>query len=378
MYGQKINKFKVKKYILFLLISILSPNLWAQEETHYEIIQRENDWQVELYHQDELYETRKFQTYKDALDFSVTIAGWPHIADVEKSIIHHQAEVSLQGPCTWVNFQLYAIRQWSIQRGHFGEIPEVNTVSPRQCRVVLNSLLTPLVNRINHTRSPCDGPNCWNTTLTVSGLNEVLRFTSSQEFAGVLESQRCQEISYAHRRPGDIVRLRDDNHEIHGLIYISDDLCFSKNGSSQRSKYDIQSTADVLSRYEVLPPCDQGRGNKCTKYAQYYRCQSSDYQLPYSSELAPISEQLEHLECEVSNLVFTQSNPIDSKLIHLLRQSLQIVDHTLINIEEQLKSKNPLPKDQLNEVSLLKAKVRSLQDQISLYNWPTRVEKRTL
>ncbi|MGZ3790462.1 MAG: hypothetical protein ACXVLQ_18185, partial [Bacteriovorax sp.] len=198
--------------------------------------------------------------------------------------------ISLNGPsCKELTDQDRALRIWTAS---LGETPG-NMSSPLEnteenlCTLNINDSVPSIVRSLQDFKPAMNGPNCWNTALRLSGLVESSRYTSPEEMTFWMNSPYCRELSGSEQSlPGDIVEIRSADpdqpqsiDEIHGMIYLSDALVFSKNTSSHMSPYGIQRASLVYQTFRIDDPkCEKvhGHPNDCSKWANHYRCKRSE------------------------------------------------------------------------------------------------------
>jgi hypothetical protein len=74
-----------------------------------------------------------------------------------------------------------------------------------------------------------------------------------------MTSPLCQERKPDESpAPGDIIAIRDDTGgEVHGFIYLTGDLAYSKNGYAQGTRYELQSPKKVFDVYDVPVDCQR-------------------------------------------------------------------------------------------------------------------------
>ena len=130
------------------------------------------------------------------------------------------------------------------------------------------------------------GPNCWNLSLVMTQILPGMRYSTPEEMAFYMRPPLCRQLTNDEkRRPGDIGAIRKSasqgGTEIHGFIYISEKLVYSKNGAFPLSPYSLQDTEPMLKGYGV-PETSQCRQNtnsmmiNCPAMVSYFRCQSMD------------------------------------------------------------------------------------------------------
>ena len=133
-----------------------------------------------------------------------------------------------------------------------------------------------------------NGPNCWNTSLYLSGLTEGLRYVSGEEFRATIDSPLCIEVEIPQL--GDVVALRRTDlegrplkhamhSEIHAYTYFDVEKGLTKNGQHVLNKYEEKSHGSIFQKYKNLSRKDcriYGIPKEyCNLRSKYYRCQSA-------------------------------------------------------------------------------------------------------
>jgi hypothetical protein len=286
-------------------------------------------------------------------------------------------EIFLEGPsCEDLNIQEQALRDWTEILGEVSgpKASPVDFVEESRCTLNINSSVPKLVRILQDFKTAFNGPNCWNTTLRLSGLIEAQRFSGPEEMSFWLNSRFCRELADNEKSlPGDIVEIRalqaDSSsgfEEIHGMIYLTDQMVFSKNTSSRMSPYGIQRAGLVYQTFRVELNCQKVSGSPqgCPRWANHYRCKSSEVRrnsfARENPQFAEISKQLDKIESEISQYVMTGQGSYQADKEVLQKQLLQY--------------KNQIPKFQKPSIDegffyqTLILKVESLQSQIGIIN----------
>ncbi len=125
-----------------------------------------------------------------------------------------------------------------------------------------------------------DGPNCWATSSYNTHITPSLIYLAPEEFNfHMIHETQCILKTYEERKPGDLIALRSPNaadpqgyDEVHGFIYLTDQLTYSKNGMYRNSTFSIQSYPEVLKLYGVSEHCEKTPDATCAIYAQFLHC----------------------------------------------------------------------------------------------------------
>jgi hypothetical protein len=153
------------------------------------------------------------------------------------------------------------------------------------------------------TNPKISGPNCWNLALVMKGLVPALRYTSPNEMSYFMNSPLCKEVpANQPRQAGDVGAIRSKGpygkDEVHGFIYVSDKLAYSKNGFSRESPYALQSVDNVYKVYGVRPDAPYAPSNNANSKSmassgegqmnvQVYRCRSAKDYLKQKGAMPP-------------------------------------------------------------------------------------------
>jgi len=227
---------------------------------------------------------------------------------------------SLEWSCDTISQNITAFREWTEGRSLRCEIPPVKTKNASQniCETDLSKCLPEEVLSYNNKTSAVSGPNCWNLALVMAKVVPALRYSSDHEMAFFMNSPLCRQLGPSEKkRPGDIgaIRTSKAGQELHGFMWISDDLVFSKNGASSKSPYEVQSFKDLTKTYdEVLDfMCKNGMVKECTSKIETLRCQSMDSYLENKERNTPKKIQeafirLEHADKCMSLFNFNPNN----------------------------------------------------------------------
>lgn len=165
-------------------------------------------------------------------------------------------------------------------------------------------------------RSQSPGPNCWNSTLVLSGIASGVHYTTDDDFRHIIESPLCRPMSLDNTQKGDIIALRRFDaqgkilplsflSEVHGYLDLGDGTGFTKNGHSVQAPYEIQRKSDILNFYksQEFKNCKiLGLDKKdCILKETAYRCQSlRDYFAgKLSTQESLLLTEIETLEVEI-------------------------------------------------------------------------------
>jgi hypothetical protein len=164
----------------------------------------------------------------------------------------------LNDNCDEINLRMAELKKWtqSLENREcsFGELKESS--SGGNCIVDVSDCLPDYVQKY-HGLSPSDsGPNCWNLSLVMAGLLPAIRESSDKEWDFYLSSPLCRELDPNEPlKMGDLgsieARGEDNKSHIHGFIYVSSEMVYSKNGLSISSPYKLQPLKNMNEVYEI-------------------------------------------------------------------------------------------------------------------------------
>jgi hypothetical protein len=191
--------------------------------------------------------------------------------------------------------------------------PACSCQAPDNCTLNIESALPSMVAELHSVKAQYQGPNCWNAALVSGKLLPYLRYSTESEFSFWLESPFCRERPPGEApQPGDIGAIREfEGAEVHGFVYLTPELSFSKNGKHESQPYLLQGTQTVLNAYDVNPGCGQNRDTRegCNRTVQYYSCTAMDQPgvtevEKLNSEMRAERQRLDYIECNLSLLAF--------------------------------------------------------------------------
>lgn len=193
-----------------------------------------------------------------------------------------------------------SLKQWTEAAHKNRSCPPLNTIEKagNTCFVEVTSCVPDHVKNYQGVKPEKQGPNCWNLSLVMKDILPALRYSTPEEMSFYMRPPLCRALKDNERRmPGDVGAIRgiyggQIQEEIHGFIYISDDLVYSKNGYSSDSPYEVQPLESMFNMYEVSKgeECRKNSINlksKCSNVASYFRCDSMDNYLKKQNKLAP-------------------------------------------------------------------------------------------
>lgn len=208
-------------------------------------------------------------------------------------VIRRDKAIVMSGAkCDELKTEVEAIKNWSESMGEsvkcsvaYSEIQETG-----KCEVDISSCVPLHVSLFQDNKSKFRGPNCWNLSLLLSKIVPAMRYSQPKEMSFYMRAPLCRNLlNGEQRKPGDIGVIRRVNdrkllrpasfNEVHGFIYVSDNLVYSKNGMGEFVPFRLQDFEGVLTKYKVStkPDCRSNEldtDSKCGVATAYYRCDS--------------------------------------------------------------------------------------------------------
>lgn len=288
--------------------------------------------------------------------------------------------------CDRINKAQQSLKLWTESIHKSRTCPPLNKVDKagNTCFVEVTNCVPDHVKNYQGIKPEKNGPNCWNLSLVMKEILPGLRYSTPEEMAFYMRPPLCRSLKNNEKRmPGDVGAIRGIHggqiqEEIHGFIYISDDLVYSKNGFSAEAPYEVQPLEKMLDIYEVSKneECRKNAINlksKCTNVASYFRCDSMESYLKKQTKLAPeIKASLKSLNTYEQCL---QKSSIDGAILSD-NSMATIVDTTnalLKFVEKEVKKNSKKSRTIASEDSkefLLGAihlRIRAITEQLFLY-----------
>ena len=241
--------------------------------------------------------------------------------------------------CELIQKQGVALSHWK-EKLHEGtsSLESCQCKSQGDCSMSIDSVLPKFVAEIYGTKAEYGGPNCWNAVLVAGKFIPNLRFSTPEEMSFWMDSPLCREMESSEvLQPGDIMAIRHVGEgEVHGFVYVTDELTFSKNAYYRKDAYLLQNPDPIFTQYGAPEGCrkkESAKDPKCRNYVTYYRCGLLDDYLAarknsISESFEISSKQLFNVECELSDLVFFgRGNPVlKEKKNQILLQAKNAMD----------------------------------------------------
>lgn len=187
--------------------------------------------------------------------------------------------------------------------------------------------------------------NCWNTMFNANGILPFTRMTYPEELRFLLNSPIiCKERPVSEpNQSGDMILIRhndtDENErEIHGFVYINDELAFQKEGLGGgepieviESRYAFENiTSSICRKVDGNPPTDLQVAKKCPVYANVYSCSSIKQVLKSKEDQITNSTkekliQIDNIECDLQNKNNSPISQVNPNLLNSMKASLEVL-----------------------------------------------------
>lgn len=203
------------------------------------------------------------------------------------------------------------------------------------CQADVTTCLPEHVKKYHGVHPDLSGPNCWNLSLVMSDLLPHLRYSSPQEMNFFMAPPLCRSLSNGEeRRPGDVGAIRTGRgEEVHGFIYVSDEMSYSKNGFSNQSPYELQTLDNVYEVYGIEnadPKClDNQMDSSCSMGVDFFRCSSMKEYLEEVAKEEPqnktqhVIPYIDNLDCLASNIAFDRTNLVNETVMKTFSDTVE-------------------------------------------------------
>jgi hypothetical protein len=213
--------------------------------------------------------------------------------------------------CAVLERQASALAQWRAGLHEAAGAPETCGCAGDACSLKVSEAAPDFVNRFHGVKAGRWGPNCWNTALVAAKILAAPSFTSPEEMTFWMKSPLCRALGGGELpRPGDIIAIRSQaGEEVHGFVYLTPELSFSKNYLTAMAPYALQGPEEVYQEFPVAPEC-RLPGNAapgCAFRSDYFRCTPLADYLPAANapdaDYARTAAAVASAENSVSDLV---------------------------------------------------------------------------
>ncbi|MGZ3712022.1 MAG: hypothetical protein ACXVBE_09705 [Bdellovibrionota bacterium] len=275
--------------------------------------------------------------------------------------------------CAEVKAETQALRAWTESSGaHCGEMPVKKTGN--SCEVTIQACLPDHVKKYQDAQPERFGPNCWNLALVNKNLLPYLRMSTNEEMSFFMNSGLCKQLGENEKpRAGDVGAIRetgpsceDQNSacEIHGFIYVSENLAYSKNSNETKDPYQLQNINKVYSMYSAGKYACQGSNCGASNKVDFFRCRSFKEfaaEAKLSSSLRNSFNALDYVECQVSSAsLLPKVFGVGEK--RTITNALDVVAAYLQKAQTE-----PQGADEAFAFDALLVRLRAIQEQISLF-----------
>ncbi|MBF0314687.1 MAG: ankyrin repeat domain-containing protein [Oligoflexia bacterium] len=251
--------------------------------------------------------------------------------------IHQKADgriVIFAPTCMELKAEVEAIKLWSKNRDENSLHEDENhkkivldcSQKPEVSSVDVTSILPNFVKTFHNKKAKCDGPNCFNAALIEQKLlpSTSTRFSNAVEFYEHTQKY-CTLRGAEGPMPGDLGFIKEQitatsANVVHGFTYVGQ-LCFSKNGLSKKSDYQLQTLKDVMTIYDVdqRQECLQSVqefSTNCKLYVNYYKCDATKVNnFGASTHTKAIEAIIKEEEEYISTCAFHGIPIVDSKVV---------------------------------------------------------------
>ncbi len=226
----------------------------------------------------------------------------------------------ISNSCNNLEIEYKAISQWVTRvEGKINSHPMPSCVCEANiCSIDIKKTTTKFTQAQQGKLNEFMGPNCYNSALVTAGILPHANYTSRVEMNFWMNSPLCREKDLSEEiSPGDIIAIKDNGQFYHGMVHISENLIFSKNGNSTNGHYyfDTQKSLYSDKGYDIKKECERiplnrdENTNQCQRSVHIFSCQTWDDFIK-DSELSPqkkeILEDINTIDCKLSKHVFNQ------------------------------------------------------------------------
>jgi hypothetical protein len=264
-----------------------------------------------------------------------------------KSIERSNGDIILTtSNCEELNNQVQTIAKWSKwSEGKDCTVTEKKGMwlfGNKRCVANISKCLPDHVSKYHGINPDISGPNCWNLSLVMAGILPNLRYSTPEEMSFFMSPPLCNQLkSGEERRPGDIGTIRRNRgQEVHGFVYISEELAYSKNGYHKSSPYALQTLDNVYDVYNIKNTDKKCLGNvldpTCESGVEYFRCNSMKEYLAKErkSQSKPSKEvlvQIDRADCLTSHIALNGSSFLEGQLVSTMASTVISINELLYN-----------------------------------------------
>jgi hypothetical protein len=154
---------------------------------------------------------------------------------------------------------------WSqtINKNQTCTLSNADNMSSGPCRLDITKCVPDHVAKYSGLNPQLGGPNCWNLALMMSKIIPNLRYSTPEEMSFFMKSPLCRQLKEDEKvMPGDIGAVRNPSStvpsefEIHGFIYASDKIVYSKAGARPWDVpfglLPLESMQDTYNKYSIV------------------------------------------------------------------------------------------------------------------------------
>jgi hypothetical protein len=283
--------------------------------------------------------------------------------------------------CDEVNRQLLQLEKWThpTSGGRCSSPNASDTASG--CSAEITQCVPQHVQDYHGVHPLHEGPNCFNLVMVNTGVMPYLVETSAEEMAYYKKSPLCRKLgAREQKKPGDVGSILSGTGELHGFIYVTDKLAYSKNGLDPKEPYQLTSLQEISDLYGVGQRETDRNDSECYKSKEpeclvrirtdYYRCKSMDEYLredapkPLQRNIAHATHLFDQIDCRISRALFDNAG-----VTTVANQEMESIGEALTTyiqteISSNLKSNRLTPED-LFALGMLKLRINNLYYNLS-------------
>jgi hypothetical protein len=238
--------------------------------------------------------------------------------------------------------------------------------SDKQCAYEISHCLPDHVRKYFGTKPDFSGPNCWNLALVMKELVPFLRYSTPEEMSFYMAPPFCRQLGITEKiQPGDLGAIRaGDDSEVHGFIYVSDKIVYSKNGYRNMSPFHLQNLEDVKYVYS-------GFLGLMPRQLANYRCKSLDEAISLlKPEFKEAFNEVYDLENCLQTAAFNRGVIVPEQLVEAVSTSIKGL---LFYLEKEKQGYSHAAPDDLIQIKILELRLYAIHKQLGYVRQPTPI-----
>lgn len=292
--------------------------------------------------------------------------------------------------CAKLEQQLKALKNWQgIEAAQNCKSKVRRRGNPNNpiCELNIHDCLPEQIKKYHDGKADLDGPNCFNLALNLKGIVPSLRYSPANEVRFYLRSPLCRILKLNEKpKAGDVGIIKeyigDSPDLVHGFIYVSEDLVYSKNGKDKKAPFALQERKEVYRLYGLGAAEAKCKANQmpkeCDQGVEIHRCKSMDEFLKEykgDKEILNMYQQTRNLDCKAGNASLN-----DNHLTKWYRKDIAYhyeYLHKYFKKELNSDNFNKLSEEELFLLTSLKLNLSSMESQFKehYYNNPSSDSK---